>query len=363
MKAQQCNATPLITTLKHPVVEAWLFPSCIRQYQRKNKKLQLTATTGKSVLCSPSAKTKSSLGLIFDALNPGPDCRLISQVGTRKRPNGVRVLDGVEAGIQVINQGHAGRDVQTSDLLLRDVVQLLDQSPQRVAVSGDDHPLATPDGRCNGLVPVHPEPSLGELEGLGHGDLCVGQPLVPPVMTWPVLARFGEGRRGDVVASAPDVHLVDSMLVHGLLLVEALQGPVVALVQAPVLGDGDPHQVQPPQHRHAGFDGSLQDRGVGEVELEPALLEQSPGLLGLLHALLGQGHVVPPREAVLLVPLALPVPDQHQLVGRLGPTQGVARRLGASDDIGEFWLERSTTNQEPVNIRALDQGPAVLAIH
>ena len=49
----------------------------------------------------------------------------------------------VEVIVKLVNKRNAGRDVQLCDFILRDVVQIFNQSTQRVAVSCDQNLLAS----------------------------------------------------------------------------------------------------------------------------------------------------------------------------------------------------------------------------
>src|SRR6478736_6283754 len=74
-------------------------------------------------------------------------------------------------------------------------------------------------------------------------------------------------RRRDVVAAAPDEHLLLAELGRRLGLVEALQRAVVPLVQAPVLLDRQPQPVHLFQREVERADGALQQGGEAEVEV------------------------------------------------------------------------------------------------
>lgn len=58
---------------------------------------------------------------------------------------------------------------------------------------------------------------------------------------------------------------------------------------------------------------NLEYRRVGHVEGEAGLGDEFTALRRLLHTLLRQGHVLPPRETVLVVPGTLPVPGQKYI--------------------------------------------------
>src|SRR3546814_5298716 len=60
-----------------------------------------------------------------------------------------------------------------------------------------------------------------------------------------------------------------------------------------------------------GPDRALQDRGIAEVEVETGLHQCTRALACLRDAGLGDVDVFPAGEAILQVPLGLPVPDQN----------------------------------------------------
>ena len=130
------------------------------------------------------------------------------------------------------------------------------------------------------------------------------------------LAAGGQGRRRGVVGPPPDPHLLGTVPLGGLGLVQASQAAIVPLVQAPVLGLGHEGLARRRQGQPKGADGAGQDGGVGPVDLQSRRLDQLATLAGLGLALGGQVHIHPSGEPVLQVPLALAVSKQDQ--GRHG---------------------------------------------
>ena len=83
----------------------------------------------------------------------------------------------------------------------------------------------------------------------------------------------GQRRRRDVVAAAPQLHLLVAELCGGLLLVEALEGAVVALVQPPVAPHREPAPAELVEGQVGGAHGPGQHRGVhAPAGRGPALL-------------------------------------------------------------------------------------------
>merc|ERR1719339_366707 len=169
------------------------------------------------------------------------------------------------------------------------------------------------------VVPVRQGALNRELEGLAVGELCVGgSTLVPLVLPdgfiVGMVSLHGRGR--DIKAPPPDLNLLLAVLGGGLRLVEAGQPAVMPLVEPPGLLDGQVGLTALLQHGGKSLLRPGEQRSVGNIEGEPSILERLAAGLGLLHALLAQVRVEPAAELVLLVPLALPVSDHDNLVGR-----------------------------------------------
>lgn len=108
---------------------------------------------------------------------------------------------------------------------------------------------------------------------------------------------------------------------------------------------GEPSQPSPtPSHRaHCSFSSNGTSKVIAWVleEAGCAYLERLSGLLGLLHPLGRERAVIPPREAVLLVPRALAVPQQHQLVLLLARSHG-HDRPGSTRSHSLSWCKHHT---------------------
>ena len=59
--------------------------------------------------------------------------------------------------VELVDEWNSGRDVQLDDVLVADVVEILHQRAQAVAVRGNQHTLSARDRRRNRLVPVRQE--------------------------------------------------------------------------------------------------------------------------------------------------------------------------------------------------------------
>ena len=149
-------------------------------------------------------------------------------------------------------------------------------------MGGDHDGLAGLDLGDDGALPVGQEALEDVLEALGGGDGLTGVAGVG------VLGELGaglDGRRRHVVGAAPLHELLLPVLVADLLLVLALQGAVVALVEAPVSLHRDPVAVGGVQGEVGGHDGAAQHRGEELLGEDTGLLEKLAAVDGLGAAL------------------------------------------------------------------------------
>lgn len=127
-------------------------------------------------------------------------------------------------------------------------------------------------------------------------------------------ANFGRWR---VEAPTPHVGLFLAVAFGGLDLVESLERPVMAFVEAPVSLDWQPRLAHGLEGKVLGNDGSDEERGMAYVESE-SLLGHSDASAGcLLAALIGEFDVMPTGEQVQAVPFALAVSKDHEGSGHV----------------------------------------------
>ena len=123
-----------------------------------------------------------------------------------------------------------------------------------------------------------------------------------------------ERRRRNVVASAPDLDLRFAVCGRRFCLVETLECAVVPLVQPPRAVHGNPQEIHFVERHPERADRALEDRRVGNVELEFFRGHQSSGLLGFETAFVAQIDVGPPGESVFTIPGAFSVAKQDEAV-------------------------------------------------
>ena len=106
---------------------------------------------------------------------PSPALRPATRPARRRLRGGriaeVVVADRLEVVVELVDERDAGRDVQLDDLRLGDVVEILHERAQAVAVRGDEHALARADRRRDRLVPVRQEARDRVLERFGQRQL------------------------------------------------------------------------------------------------------------------------------------------------------------------------------------------------
>ena len=245
------------------------------------------------------------LALVGDGVHGGGDGFLVAEV---------IALDGLEVGVEFVDERDAGGDVEFQDLLLGEVVEMFDEGSEGVAVRGDDDALAGLHSGRDFFVPEREEAVDGVLEALGERELILGDAGVAGIVAGPALVGFFQSRWRDVVAAAPNEDLVVAEFRSGLAFVEALERAVVAFVQAPVFFHGNPKLVEFGEDAPEGVERTLEDGDIGDVEREAFLLEEFAGGLGLGAAFVAELDIVPAGEAVFFIPGAFAVADENEFV-------------------------------------------------
>mmetsp|Transcript_16485 Transcript_16485/g.23833 ORF Transcript_16485/g.23833 Transcript_16485/m.23833 type:complete len:212 (-) Transcript_16485:121-756(-) len=211
----------------------------------------------------------------------------------------------------MVHERYSGWNIDLQNCVVGNIIQILDQGSEAVSVGSDQKPLPRFDRRSDLTVPVGKDSFHSVLEALLPGDLIAGNGIILGLLAGIEFMVFRGWRRWSVVAAAPNENLIIPILGCSIGLVQPLKRAVHSLVQMPVLIYWNPHQVHLLQHDLARLDSALEKRGVGHVELEPLLLQQHSGSLGLALSRLRQRLIDPSTESVLLVPLGFPVSDQY----------------------------------------------------
>jgi hypothetical protein len=221
----------------------------------------------------------------------------------------VVALERGEVVVELVDDGLAGRDLEAGDVGVGDAREVLHQRAERIAVSGDEHGLAGAQGRGDRGLVIGQDAGDGVLEALGRRN---GDPGVARIAgEIERAARFQHRRRG-VEAAAPDLHLVLAVLGRRLGLVQPGKPAVVTLVQAPVLGFGNPHAACRLEREVERADRTGLHGGEGERRKHALLAQQRAGSPCFGLALLSEIDIPPAGKTVLEVPLALAMADEDQ---------------------------------------------------
>ena len=172
-----------------------------------------------------SSSSSYLLRLVGNSFNPCSDLLLIPKVTALERGDGVGVRDGLEIVIELVDEGNSRRNVQSTDLLVGNVIQILHEGPQSVPVSRNNDLLSRLDVRSDLALPVRHETLAGGLQTLS--ELVVEfNPLVPRIVGGVMLTGSVDNRGRDVVRASPDKNLLLAVFVHCLLFVKALKRTV-----------------------------------------------------------------------------------------------------------------------------------------
>ena len=78
-------------------------------------------------------------GLIGDTLNGGLYDLGIAGISSREGGVGTLDADGLEVLVELVNEGNSGGDVEAADVRIRDVIKVLDEGTERVAVGSNQN--------------------------------------------------------------------------------------------------------------------------------------------------------------------------------------------------------------------------------
>ena len=188
---------------------------------------------------------------------------------------------------------------------------MLDDTAQRVAVSSHNDAVHLLELREDGCLPERHHAGYAVFEALRLGKILCGHLSVARISEGRTRSVSSEVVRSYIVAAAPLQHLLVTILLGGLLLVEALESTIVLLVETPSLHYGDPVFVHSVEHVVERLHGTLQIGSVGDVEMIALFLHQSAGIKCLFLAFFSKINVGPSCETVLKIPLALAVADKY----------------------------------------------------
>ena len=174
---------------------------------------------------------------------------------------------------------------------------------------GDENGLAGFEVRNDDVFEIRHHAGDARLQGLGRGKFVCRDGLEHLLVLRVALVIVSQFGRSDVEGTSPDLDLVVAVLGGGLGLVEALEHAVMLLVQLPCADDRDVLLIELAKDVVCGMDGSLEVRGVADVEFEAFFFQQLTAAFGFFDTGFGQIDIGPAGEQVGLVPLGLTVSD------------------------------------------------------
>ncbi len=132
-------------------------------------------------------------------------------------------LDRLQVVVELIHQRHPGRDVELEDVASQTLSRYFTSARRLLPCAAMTTRLPALDGGRDDLVPERQEARHGVLQALRERQVLFRQVCVAPVVAGEALVIGSERGRRDVVAAAPDLHLVLAELGRRLGLVEPLQ--------------------------------------------------------------------------------------------------------------------------------------------
>ena len=221
------------------------------------------------------------------------------------------ILYEVEIVIELEDVRSGCRDVQADNVSVRDSLEVLYDTTEAVAVGHNHDVVVLLEGWEDLALPVRHNTLDAVLKSFCARNVLVWNESVARILGSAVRIVLRKVVRSHVEAAAPDEHLLVTVLLGGLGLVQTLKHSVMLLVEPPGLLYRDPVEIHSVEDVVEGLDGSLKVRGVGHLEGDSGLFEGLSGVEGFLYALLAEVNVGPSCEPVLLVPLALAVTDKY----------------------------------------------------
>ena len=109
---------------------------------------------------------------------------------------------------------------------------------------GDENALAGFNRGFDHLFPIGDDAGHRILEAFRRRNVHGGHVCIAGVVQSTAFVAFGERIRGRRVGAAPDQNLSLAEFLRGFRFVEALQGAVMAFIEAPGVFDGNPHFVK-----------------------------------------------------------------------------------------------------------------------
>merc|ERR1719512_48731 len=176
------------------------------------------------------------LGLVLHRLRGCFDFLRIPQVASGcQRCHRRFIWNRLQVCIELVDEWRSGGNLETRDDLVGNVLQILHDGTDGIAVSSDKHCLPCLQLWNNYTFPERHYPVDDGRQTLRCGNLCITKSLVLGLLPRMVLTvRLNLGWR-KIEAAAPDLDLLSTMFHDCLFLVQACEPSIHAFIQSPAL--------------------------------------------------------------------------------------------------------------------------------
>src|SRR5208283_2742203 len=115
-----------------------------------------------------------------------------------------------------------------------------------------------------------------------------------------------------IVRAPPHLHLLGAPFHPRIVLVEADEVAIVALVERLILEHRNARLPDLLEHEVERMLRANERRGEGDIEADILRIELAPGGARFLDTVVGEANVTPTGEEVFQIPVALAVPYEHE---------------------------------------------------
>jgi len=192
------------------------------------------ATCAASVRCTTSGLRRHSSRFLGDRI-------LVTEIPPAELALGLAISPHRHhVWAQLVHHGNPRGDVELSDLVVGDLVQVLDEGSERVAVSCDKEAFACFDLRLDEGLPPRYDTIHRVLKTLGQRHHFAVESRIDDTIPGVVLVGLVLSRGRDIVRTAPNHDLLCTMFSRSFGLVQSSEGAIMSLVQMPVFVNWDP---------------------------------------------------------------------------------------------------------------------------
>ena len=152
------------------------------------------------------------------------------------------------------------------NILFGDMVKMLDQGSQTIAVRRNHHSTTGAYGWGNRIFPKWQDTLDRVFQTLCRRQLLRGQARIARVkLGMPgIIERERVG--SDCIGASPDEYLLIAILGSRFSLIQALERAIMTLIEAPIVVNGQIHGIHRIQGNPERTDGAFEHRGKGDIK-------------------------------------------------------------------------------------------------